>query len=155
MNTQALRTAKPDHPEWDIGRCRYCGLPVVGRRRTFCSDACVHEWRLRAWPSYLRAAVFTRDAGICALCGLDTKELPEERRWGYRPVLLETFVDPRHEGSCYKAAGWEALGMTSGEGLVRPGERYSTTPKRIFVKPWCPEFRSLLCSELPPSRGLQ
>jgi len=78
-----------------------------------------------------------------------------ERRWGYRPVLLETFVDPRHEGSCYKAAGWEALGMTSGEGLVRPGERYSTTPKRIFVKPWCPEFRSLLCSELPPSRGLQ
>jgi hypothetical protein len=79
-----------------------------------------------------------------------------EKRWGYRPVLLETFVDPRqHEGSSYKGAGWEALGMTSGEGLVRPGERYSTTPKRIFVKALCPEFRTLLCSELPPSRGLQ
>lgn len=79
-----------------------------------------------------------------------------EKRWGYRPVLLETFVDPRkHLGSSYKAAGWEQLGMTSGEGLVRPGGRYLTTPKRIFVKPLSAEFRSLLCSEPPASRGLQ
>ena len=79
-----------------------------------------------------------------------------EQRWGYRPVLLETFVDPRqHEGSSYKGAGWEELGMTSGEGLVRPGQRYSTTPKKIFVKALCADFRSLLCSEPPPSRGLQ
>jgi hypothetical protein len=28
-------------------------------------------------------------------------------RWGYAPVLMETFVDPRdYEGSCYKAANW-------------------------------------------------
>ena len=79
-----------------------------------------------------------------------------ERRWGYRPVLLETFVDPRtHPGSCYKASGWQELGMTSGEGLVRPGQRYTTTAKKIFVKPLCPDFRELLCCELPPSRGLQ
>lgn len=79
-----------------------------------------------------------------------------EQRWGYRPVLLETFVDPRqHPGSSYKAAGWTELGMSSGEGLVRPGQRYATTPKRIFVKALCADFRSLLCSEPPPSRGLQ
>ncbi len=79
-----------------------------------------------------------------------------EKRWGYRPVLLETFVDPRkHLGSSYKAAGWKELGMTSGEGLVRPGGAYLTTPKRIFVKTLSAEFRSLLCSEPPPSRGLQ
>src|SRR3972149_2652399 len=79
-----------------------------------------------------------------------------EKRWGYRPVLLETFVDPRqHPGSSYKAAGWNELGMTSGEGLVRPGQRYRTTPKRIFVKPLSPDFRALLVSELPPARGLQ
>jgi len=79
-----------------------------------------------------------------------------EERWGYRPVLLETFVDPQqHEGSSYRGAGWQLLGMTSGEGLVRPGHRYTTTPKRIFVKPLCRDFRSLLCSELPPARGLQ
>lgn len=71
-----------------------------------------------------------------------------ERRWGYRPVLLESFVDPMHYGgSCYKAAGWTWVGMSSGEGLVRPGARYTTTPKRIFLKPLERDFRALLCSE--------
>ena len=70
-----------------------------------------------------------------------------ENRWGYRPVLMESFVDPaQYEGSCYKAAGWQLLGMTTGEGLVRPGKQYKTTPKMIFVKPLCEGFRSLLCS---------
>ena len=45
---------------------------MSGRRRTFCSDACVHEWRLRSSTSYLRECVFERDKGVCALCGLDT-----------------------------------------------------------------------------------
>lgn len=76
-----------------------------------------------------------------------------QSRWGYRPVLLETFVDPRHhEGSCYKAAGWEYLGMTSGEGLVRAGHSYRTTPKKIFAKPLCAQFRQVLCSEVPARR---
>ena len=67
--------------------------------------------------------------------------------WGYRPVLMETFVDPRHEGSSYKAAGWEYLGMTTGEGLVRKGKSYRTTPKKIFVKPLEDNFRQRLCSK--------
>lgn len=45
---------------------------MSGRRRTFCSDACVHEFRLRSSGSYLRDCVFERDRGICAICGLDT-----------------------------------------------------------------------------------
>jgi hypothetical protein len=70
-----------------------------------------------------------------------------EARWGYRPLLLETFVDPaRFTGSCYRAAGWELLGHTTGEGLVRPGKQYQTTPKLIFVKPLQRNFRRLLCS---------
>jgi 5-methylcytosine-specific restriction protein A len=52
--------------------CRWCKGAVSGRRRTFCSDACVHEWRMRSSPSYLRDCVFARDAGVCALCGIDT-----------------------------------------------------------------------------------
>ena len=68
--------------------------------------------------------------------------------WGYNPVLMETFVDPRYyKGSCYKAAGWEYVGMTTGEGLVRKGKRYTTTPKKIFVKPLVENFRELLCLE--------
>jgi len=83
------------------------------------------------------------------------------RRWDYSPVLMETFVDPdRYAGSCYKAAGWQHLGMSTGEGLVRRGKSYRTTPKMIFVKPLAENFRGVLCkgqkdwirSLIPPRR---
>jgi len=70
-----------------------------------------------------------------------------ELRWGFRPLLLETFVDPRQfTGTCYRAAGWELLGRTTGEGLVRPGQHYRTHPKLIFAKPLRADFRRLLHS---------
>jgi hypothetical protein len=70
-----------------------------------------------------------------------------QERWSYRPVLLETFVDPRYfEGTCYRAANWQYLGMTTGEGLVRKGKSYTTSPKKIFVKPLVDDFRRVLCS---------
>jgi 5-methylcytosine-specific restriction protein A len=53
--------------------CRWCELEIVAkRRRTFCSDYCVHQWRLRTDPGYLRDQVFARDRGICAACSIDT-----------------------------------------------------------------------------------
>lgn len=71
-----------------------------------------------------------------------------EARWGYRPLLLETFVDPLHfTGTCYRAAGWALLGKTMGVGLVRPGRHYQTSPKLIFAKPLQADFRRLLCSD--------
>lgn len=72
-----------------------------------------------------------------------------QERFGYRPLLLETFVDPAHyRGTCYRAAGWTYLGQTTGEGLRRPGREYKTTPKMLFVKPLTKNFREQLCSEL-------
>lgn len=56
-------------------RCRWCKGAVSGRRRTFCSDGCVHEWRLRSSTSYLRECVFERDSGVCAHCRVDTHAL--------------------------------------------------------------------------------
>jgi hypothetical protein len=71
-----------------------------------------------------------------------------QERWGYRPLLLETFVDPaRFTGSCYRAAGWTLLGRTSGAGLVRPGKQYRTSPKLIFAKPLQADFRARLCCD--------
>lgn len=53
--------------------CRWCELEILAkRRRTFCSDYCVHQWRLRTDPGYLRDQVFARDRGICASCQADT-----------------------------------------------------------------------------------
>jgi 5-methylcytosine-specific restriction endonuclease McrA len=45
---------------------------VPKRRRTFCSDDCVHQWRLRSDPGYLRDQVLKRDRGVCKSCRIDT-----------------------------------------------------------------------------------
>ncbi len=71
-----------------------------------------------------------------------------EHLWGYAPVLLETFVDPaRFRGTCYRAAGWIELGLSSGEGRRRPGRRYTSTPKRVLVRPLVRDFRAQLCEQ--------
>ncbi len=70
-----------------------------------------------------------------------------QKQWGYNPVLLETFVDPKYfEGTCYRASNFEHLGMTSGKGLIRDGKSYTTSPKYIFVRPLIDNFRDTLCS---------
>lgn len=72
-----------------------------------------------------------------------------ENQWGFRPVLLETFVDSTlYQGSCYRAAGWTCLGHTSGRGLARPGKVYRSAPKPILTKPLQADFRHVLRSEL-------
>ena len=49
--------------------CRWCGISAVIRpRRTFCSAACVHEYRLRTSMSYVRSCVLKRDFGECESC---------------------------------------------------------------------------------------
>jgi 5-methylcytosine-specific restriction protein A len=56
-----------------LALCRWCELEILAkRRRTFCSDYCVHQWRLRTDPGYLRDQVFLRDKGVCALCDANT-----------------------------------------------------------------------------------
>ncbi len=64
-----------DLPKGPNGRtlCRWCSLEVPRGRRTFCSEWCVTEWRLRSDPGFLREQVFVRDRGICALCAVDTE----------------------------------------------------------------------------------
>jgi 5-methylcytosine-specific restriction endonuclease McrA len=92
--------------------CRWCGAEVPPRRLTFCGDDCVHQWKLRTDPGYLRAQVFARDRGICVLCGLDTEALRRgkrkldyrsrlqfEREWGCRRNLWDAdHVVPVVEG---------------------------------------------------------
>ena len=74
-----------------------------------------------------------------------------EARWGYRPVLMETFVDPRqHRGVCYRAAGWCVIGKTTGRGLRLSGHEYRSTPKLVLVRPLTRDFRARLCSTRNP-----
>ena len=79
-----------------------------------------------------------------------------ERRWGFRPVLLETYVDPeRFPGTCYQAAGWVRLGMSAGTGRPRRGQIYTTSPKILYVKPLVRDFKQQLCSEQLQGRVIE
>jgi 5-methylcytosine-specific restriction protein A len=62
------------------GLCRWCQTQVPKGRRTFCSDTCVHDWKLRTNPGYLREKVFLRDKGICAQCSIDTMAIRRDMR---------------------------------------------------------------------------
>lgn len=70
----------------------------------------------------------------------------------YRPLLAETFTDPEtHAGTCYRAAGWQAVGLSSGTGKhyaeVYPA---SVRPKKLWLKELEPNARQKLCAaDLP------
>ena len=59
-----------------------------------------------------------------------------EERFGYRPLIAESFTDPEgYAGTCYKASGWEPVGMSDGNSRHRadyfvPNER----PKKLWLK---------------------
>src|SRR5437588_4387188 len=68
-----------------------------------------------------------------------------QRRYGYAPVLLETFVEVgRYRGTCYQAANWIRLGVTRGEGRMGRHSRYRSVPREIYVYPLVADFRSFL-----------
>jgi len=68
-----------------------------------------------------------------------------QSRYGYKPVLLETFVEPDHyRGVSYRAANWILLGVTTGRGRMDSRMQYLSTPKLIFAYPLVDDFRSIL-----------
>ena len=67
--------------------CRWCGKKVPPPRRSWCSDACVDEMRLRSDPSIARCRVFNRDHGVCSKCGLDTVASEARYRMLFRDVV--------------------------------------------------------------------
>ncbi len=62
-----------------------------------------------------------------------------EKRYGYRPLLLETLVDTgRFRGTCYRAANWIFLGRTQGRGRMnRHHISHGRAPKDVYVYPLC------------------
>ena len=65
--------------------------------------------------------------------------------YGYRPLLLETFVEtPRFRGTCYQAANWTYLGQTKGRGKLGPAGQQSLPIKDIWTYPLHPRFREIL-----------
>lgn len=84
------------------------------------------------------------------ILSLTIQRLPEdwERKYGYRPVLLETFVEKdRFTGTCYKAANWIFVGSTRGRGKMDRFGECKLPVKDIFLYPLTRRFRDILCRD--------
>lgn len=93
------------------------------------------------------------------ILGAVARELPAlwENRFGYQPLALETFTDiEAFQGTCYKAAGWDALGKTKGFSRHRADVfDESGKPKKLWFKSLRPNAVELLCEGELPSECVQ
>lgn len=132
-------------------------------------------WNLEQRRNYLHTVVnmsrfLIRPSVHCAnlasrLLAMAVERLPEDfqGQYGYRPSLLESFVDRAHFlGTCYRAANWIRVGRTQGRGRQDRLKEAKETVKDIYVYPLAKDFRTQLGlapdagrSPLGPSDGLE
>jgi hypothetical protein len=73
--------------------------------------------------------------------------LPEDwdRIYGHPVHYLETFVDPgRFRGTCYRAANWKYLGLTTGRGKDARTKKPNRSLKEVLGYPLIRDFRRRL-----------
>ena len=80
--------------------------------------------------------------------GAALRALPEHwrERFGYRPLLAESFTDPEsHAGTCYKASNWEPVGHSAGYRRHRADFYIAhDRPKRLWLRELSPKARAHL-----------
>lgn len=84
--------------------------------------------------------------------GLACRRLADDwqARYGYRPALVETFVEKeRFAGTCYRAANWLFLGETNGRGRQDSTCAKEKPVKNIYVYPLRPDVREALGGKKP------
>jgi hypothetical protein len=58
-----------------------------------------------------------------------------QHKYGHPIYLLETFVEqPRFAGTCYRAAGWALVGLTTGRTRNDDRRKPRVAPKALYVK---------------------
>jgi len=101
----------------------------------------------------LRPAVVCRNLASKVLSmSLSTLPGDFERRYGYRPWLVESFVQTDyHSGASYRATNWIEVGQTRGRGRQDRFTRAALSPKAIFLYPLEKDFRARM--GLSPNAG--
>lgn len=135
-------------PAWKIAeRDRWIGWTEAQRQQNL--QRIVNNARFLILPWVKVRGLASKILSHCA------RKLPLdwEKRYGYRPLLLETLVDPRRfRGTCYRAANWIFLGRTQGRGRM---DRYHRLGghgvKDLYVYPLCRNVQQRLRTPEPPS----
>lgn len=98
------------------GVCRWCGGALSGGRRSWCSDACVEDYRMRTDAGFAAAKVLARDRGICAECGVDCVRLR-----GFLRAAMRHFVPMGASSETRSFGFWSAVSKEIREQLRAAG----------------------------------
>jgi hypothetical protein len=82
------------------------------------------------------------------ILGLMARQLPRDwqQLYGHPVYYLETFVDSAlYKGTCYRAANWHVLGLTTGRGKNDHTYKPNRSIKEVLGYPLTKKFRRLLC----------
>jgi len=107
------------------------------------------RYRLVANSRFLiRAGVQVPHLASHALA-LALRRLPQDWRirFGYEPIVVETFVRAPRRGTCYRAANWVHLGRTTGTGRQDRRYREPGSVKEVFAYPLVANFRQALVAD--------
>jgi hypothetical protein len=129
-------------------RDRWIGWSARARQANLQRVVCNSRFLIWPWVEVKNLA-----SKVLALCA---QRLPADwdELYGYRPVLLETYVERgRFRGTCYRAANWSHVGSTQGRGRQDRQCRRDRTVKDIYLYPLCAQWQSLLCAEPPGLRA--
>ena len=120
-------------------RDRYIGWTAAARRRNIRFIAYNTRFLILPWIRVPHLASH--------LLGRVTGALSDdwERMYGHPVYFAETFIDPgRFRGTCYRAANWQLLGLTTGRGKDDQTNQPNRPIKEILGLPLTPRFRTLL-----------
>lgn len=143
VNDQILALAGFGAAAWQTApRDKYIGWDQEQRKRNLYMIANNARFLILPWIKSKNLA-----SKVLAMLA---RQLPDDwnRKYGIRPVLLETFVEEgRFSGTCYRAANWQMVGKTKGRGKLGPMGVQSVPIKDIWLYPLKKNFRSILKNE--------
>jgi hypothetical protein len=120
-------------------RDRYIGWSAEARRRNIRFIAYNTRFLILPWVRVPHLASH--------LLGRMTAILSDDwcRMYSHPIYFAETFIDPgRFRGTCYRAANWQLLGLTTGRGKNDQTNKPNRPIKEILGLPLTPRFREYL-----------
>jgi hypothetical protein len=120
-------------------RDRYIGWSAEARRRNIRFIAYNTRFLILPWIQVPHLASH--------ILGKVTRALSDDwnRMYGHPVYFAETFIDPgRFRGTCYRAANWQLLGLTTGRGKDDHTNKPNRPIKEILGLPLTRRFRELL-----------
>ena len=120
-------------------RDRYIGWSVEARRRNIRFIAYNTRFLILPWVQVPHLASHILGKVACA------RSDDWNRMYGHPVYFAETFIDPgRFRGTCYRAANWQLLGLTTGRGKDDHTNKPNRPIKQILGLPLTRRFRELL-----------